>query len=304
MRLHHKLPVGTLIVALVVLIAMMACVGETITIERATEEPEPPTRTRSTPTEEPSRTPRTVFSQAATPTVAPTEPARGQALAPLLSDGATLQAFYKAAGGGDWYNNEGWLVETDLNQWYRVTADSAGQVSALELGGNNLSGELPEGLGSLENLTVLDLSDNQLSGPLPEEVSNLTGLEELYLNGNQFSGPMPGGLGALTELTDLWLHDNGFGAEFPSELATLANLESVTIWGNRYSWPTPTRRACGPTWSGWWPSMTPPEETAGRTGLAGCPDPSGSTGRSFHSPVPPVEDLAGVVLTLMPSEIL
>ena len=125
-----------------------------------------------------------MFSQSGTPTAAPTEPARGQALAPLLSDGATLQAFYEAAGGGDWYNNEGWLGETDLNQWYGVTADAAGQVSALELGGNNLSGELPEGLGSLENLTVLDLSQNQLSGSLPDGLAELTSLEELYQNNN------------------------------------------------------------------------------------------------------------------------
>ena len=128
------------------------------------------------------------------------------------------------------------MITEGISQWYGVTADAAGQVTALELGGNNLSGELPEQIGEMEDLTILDLSDNQLSGPLPEEVSNLTNLEELYLNNDQFSGPVPAGLGALTELTDLWLHDNGFGAEFPAELGDLANLESVTTWGNRYTW--------------------------------------------------------------------
>ena len=100
MRLHHKLPVGTLIVALVVLIAMMACGGETITIERATEEPE-------RATEEPESTRWSVFSATGTPTAAPTEEPPGRALAPLLSDGATLQALYEATGGDDWHNNDG-----------------------------------------------------------------------------------------------------------------------------------------------------------------------------------------------------
>ena len=213
---------------------MMTCGGETITIERATEEPEPPTRARSTPTEGQESTRRSVFSTGGTPTLGPT--ATGRIAFPLLSDGAALTVLYDATDGDDWANNDGWLATEDLGEWHGVTTDGEGRVTGLVLSGNGLSGELPEELGNLTGMTELDLSQNQLDGSLPDGLAELTSLEELYLNNNQFSGPVPAGLGALTALTDLWLHDNGFGAEFPAELGNLANLESVTIWGNRYTW--------------------------------------------------------------------
>ena len=212
----------------------MACEGETITIERATEESERPTRARPTPTEGPESTRRSVFSTGGTPTVVPT--ASGRIAFPLLSDGAALTALYDAAGGDDWANSEGWLASDDLGLWHGVTTDGEGRVTGLVLSENRLSGELPEGLGNLTGMTELDLSQNQLDGSLPDGLAELTNLEELYLNNNQFSGALPAGLGALTGLTDLWLHDNCFSGELPTELATLPDLDSATIWGNRYSW--------------------------------------------------------------------
>ena len=229
MQSHHKLVVLILGILVILSFGIMACGGETITIERSTEEPE-----RPTPTDEPSST-RSLLSSGATATPSPTGEARGQALAPLLSDGKVLEAFYEATEGDSWYNNEGWLVTDDINEWYGVTADAAGQVTALELAGNNLSGELPEGLGDLENLEVLDLQQNQLSGSLPSGLAELSNLEQVYLNNNQFSGALPAGMGAITGLTDLWLHDNAFSGELPTELATLPDLDSATIWGNSFS---------------------------------------------------------------------
>ena len=99
-----------------------------------------------------------------------------------MSDGAALRALFDATDGEGWSNSDGWLYLEDLGQWHGVTTDAAGRVTALDLGGNGLSGELPEGLEYLTELTELDLRDNRLSGPMPAELGTLVNLEELYLN--------------------------------------------------------------------------------------------------------------------------
>ena len=40
------------------------------------------------------------------------------------SDRAALVAFYHATDGDNWANNEGWLTDAPLNDWYGVSAQS------------------------------------------------------------------------------------------------------------------------------------------------------------------------------------
>ena len=61
----------------------------------------------------------------------------------------------------------------------------------------NLSGNLPENIGSLEHLEALWLSGNQLSGEIPESMGDLANLELLYLSDNHFSGSIPESLCSL-----------------------------------------------------------------------------------------------------------
>ena len=153
-----------------------------------------------------------------------------------MSDGAALVALFDATGGEGWNNSDGWLYEVALGQWHGVTTDASGRVTGLDLSGNGLSGELPEELEYLTELTELNLSNNELDESLPAGLGSLANLEELYLNNNQFSGPLPAGLASLTALTDLHLHDNRLSGEFPAALAEISELESVTIWNNGFTW--------------------------------------------------------------------
>ena len=50
------------------------------------------------------------------------------------------------------------------------------------------TGEIPEELGQLENLTVLNLAVNALSGSIPKAIGKLVHLTELVLEGNGLSG--------------------------------------------------------------------------------------------------------------------
>jgi len=81
-----------------------------------------------------------------------------------------LVAIYEATGGEDWLNKTGWLQATDPCQWYGVSC-SEGQVVALDLYSNNLTGTLPLDIGGFPYLKTLTINGNPLSGPVPLTVT-------------------------------------------------------------------------------------------------------------------------------------
>ena len=59
------------------------------------------------------------------------------------------------------------------------------------LGTNNLTGEIPISLYSLNNLEELHLRDTQMSGGISELICQMESLEILTLHESQFSGTLP-----------------------------------------------------------------------------------------------------------------
>ena len=103
------------------------------------------------------------------------------------ADRATLVSLYNDMGGGNWRTDRSWLSDKPVDTWYGVTADRSGRITGLDLGGNELSGEIPEELGSLSNLVELDLSRNQLSGEITGELGSLSNLIWLDLTDNKMT---------------------------------------------------------------------------------------------------------------------
>ena len=154
-------------------------------------------------------------------------------------DRAALVALYHATDGPNWANNDNWLTDAPLGDWFGVEVEGRDRVTALYLYSNSLSGLIPPELGDLANPTRLSLSGNSLSGPIPPELGNLSGLETLWLSSNDLSGPIPSELGNLTRLESLQLGQNDLKGPIPSELGNLGNLTDLWLDNNNLSGPIP-----------------------------------------------------------------
>ena len=150
-----------------------------------------------------------------------------------------LVALYNATNGPGWKNQENWLSETPLDQWYGVLTDSGGSPIRLDLSDNRLVGPIPPKLGNLSSLIHLNLYGNQMSGPIPPKLGSLSELVYLWLSENQLSGPIPPELGDLSGLISLWLYENQLTGPIPQELGNLSELEALELRVNELTGPIP-----------------------------------------------------------------
>ena len=167
-----------------------------------------------------------------------------------LSDRAVLEILHRATDGPNWIDDENWLTDAPLREWYGVEVDAAGRVVGLDLAGgwdhdvqarirHGLDGPIPPELGELANLTRLSLGDNDLKGPIPPELAGLADLTYLDLGGNSLSGSVPPELGRLVSLTTLDLGGNSLSGRIPPELGGLASLTRLYLAANDLSGPIP-----------------------------------------------------------------
>ena len=147
--------------------------------------------TRETATSTPGASARSVTAPATPTATTPT--------GSTDTERTALTALYEAAGGQDWKINDGWLGDGALDKWLRVTTDENGQVTGLDLGSNQLNGEIPAELGNLSRLELLYISDNNLTGALPQSLTGISGLESFHFHNN------PGLCAPIDETFQAWL---------------------------------------------------------------------------------------------------
>ena len=184
----------------------------------------------------PDCTPTTVQARPDTDR-APEKPIVGDA----KTDKEALVALYNLTGGAEnrWARRDKWLTEAPVWEWYGVTADHNGRVTAIDLRNNQLSGEIPAELGKLTGLETLNLSNNRLSGEIPAALGKLTNLTVMVLSNNQLSGEIPAALGGMSSLTGLHLHQNQLSGEIPAALGGMNNLTSLNLQQNQLSGEIP-----------------------------------------------------------------
>ena len=89
-----------------------------------------------------------------------------------------------------------WKPTEDVcTSWEGITCDGSGKVTAIDLQGKGLEGQIPLDEGLWSNLNALqnfNVAENSLSGFLPHQMSVLSDLEYLSVASNQLESVLPG----------------------------------------------------------------------------------------------------------------
>ncbi|CAF1706138.1 unnamed protein product [Brassica oleracea] len=88
-------------------------------------------------------------------------------------------------------------------------------LTAVDISGNRLHGEIPKSIDLLKSLIVLNLSSNCFTGDIPSSLANLTMLESLDLSHNKLSSQIPPALGYLTSLSTVRVSHNQLVGPIP-----------------------------------------------------------------------------------------
>nr|XP_016471086.1 PREDICTED: somatic embryogenesis receptor kinase 2-like isoform X2 [Nicotiana tabacum] len=114
--------------------------------------------------------------------------------------------------------------------WFHVTCNNENNVTRVDLGNANLTGQLVPQLGQLQKLQYLELYSNNISGRIPNELGNLTELVSLDLYLNNLNGPIPDTLGKLQKLRFLYELDLLFPFTFSLSFFLLFLLLVWLFW--------------------------------------------------------------------------
>ncbi|KAM0933359.1 putative protein kinase RLK-Pelle-LRR-XII-1 family [Dioscorea sansibarensis] len=118
-------------------------------------------------------------------------------------------------------------------------ANLSTQLKTLQIQRNQLSGNIPDGIGNLVGLTGLALHDNRLSGPIPASIGKLAKLQYLGMFRNRLTGTIPSTIGNLTKLNYIGLANNLLEGHIPLSLANLQQLITFDLSNNRLNGTIP-----------------------------------------------------------------
>ncbi|MDW8850107.1 hypothetical protein SD960_08400 [Flavobacterium sp. MMLR14_040] len=162
------------------------------------------------------------------------------------SEKDALKALYDSTGGVNWKDKRGWDFNTPVTSWDSATQTgwwgiylNSGHVNTIDLGYNNLNGQIPKEIGQLKYLTTLNIYNNQdLIGSIPEEFYNLQMLKFVYLSYNQLSGIISPSISKLTELASFNLNYNKLTGSIPREIRSI-NFCSLDLSNNQLTGSIP-----------------------------------------------------------------
>uniref|UniRef100_A0A0E0JQ96 non-specific serine/threonine protein kinase n=1 Tax=Oryza punctata TaxID=4537 RepID=A0A0E0JQ96_ORYPU len=120
------------------------------------------------------------------------------------------------------------------------------QLTFLALNSNKFTGGIPPTLGLLSKLFWLDLSDNQLSGKIPVSSGSDPGLDRLvsaehfHFSENQLTGPIDEKLfSEKMNLKHVIFDHNNFTGPIPGSLGIVSSIQIIRLDHNQFSGPVP-----------------------------------------------------------------
>lgn len=153
-------------------------------------------------------------------------------------DSLIVVDIYNSTNGDKWVNNDNWLSEKPLNDWYGITVSDS-NITAIELPINHLKGKIPDNLCRLSSLEIINLSDNYLAGELPDSIGYLHNLEHIDLSHNNLSGSIGKLFNLNNKLKYLDLSNNHFQGDIPRTINNLKKLQYLKLADNLLSGELP-----------------------------------------------------------------
>lgn len=181
----------------------------------------------------------------------------GVGSAGIKEDSLAIVQLYKELGGDKWYRRENWNSDKPLDMWEGISVeniDGRKRIVSLNLSRNNLQGTLSPIIGKLLEIKRIDLSYNEgLTGNLPQEIYGLANLTTLRLSYCCFTGPIPAEINNLSQLDTLDLRNTStvkmgenwvtkmltFSGPLPSEIGDLQKLRYLSLGHNLFSGEIP-----------------------------------------------------------------
>ena len=116
-------------------------------------------------------------------------------------------------------------------------------VTSLDLSSNNLFGEIPNQLTSLQGLISLNLSRNHLIGNIPAKIGDMSWILSLDISNNKLSGKIPTSMSNLNFLSYLNVSFNNLSGPIPSS-TQLQSLGPSSFIGNQLLCGPPLSKDC------------------------------------------------------------
>lgn len=107
----------------------------------------------------------------------------------------------------------------------------------LSLYTNNLTGPLPQKLGSWTDFNYIDVAENSLSGPIPPDMCKNGKMTDLLILQNNFTGSIPANYGNCSSLVRLRVSNNLLSGIVPQEIWGLRNLTIIDLASNQFQGP-------------------------------------------------------------------
>ncbi|XP_057785174.1 putative receptor-like protein kinase At3g47110 [Salvia miltiorrhiza] len=126
-----------------------------------------------------------------------------------------------------------WSTNTSICEWAGVSCGRTHQrVTALNVSGFALRGNLSPHLGNLTFLRSLDISSNNFSGSIPSHLTKLRRLKLINAGFNNFTGEIPSWLGSLSQLQHIHLNNNTFSGKIPLSFFNVSTLQTLDFGNN------------------------------------------------------------------------